>query len=87
MLNHNNFDHALVTLRFENGLIAHVEGSWSQPEGTPFSTSYEIAGTKGLYEYKKKIGVYRFRSGLDPTAMARGLSTKAPWPWSPMPPN
>lgn len=51
--NQVGFDHALVTLRFKNGLIAHVEGSWSQPKGTPFSTSYEVAGTKGLYEYSK----------------------------------
>ncbi|MGI6624786.1 MAG: Gfo/Idh/MocA family protein [Limnochordia bacterium] len=47
-------DHALVTLRFENGIIAHLEGSWAQPEGTPFATSFEIAGTKGLYQYSKK---------------------------------
>lgn len=47
-------DHALVTLRFENGIIAHLEGSWAQPVGTPFSTSFEIAGTKGLYEYSKE---------------------------------
>lgn len=46
--------HALVTLRFENGIIAHLEGSWAQPQGTPFSTSFEIAGTKGLYEYSKE---------------------------------
>lgn len=50
---HGTLDHALVTLRFENGVIAHVEGSWAQPVGTPFSTSFEIAGTKGLYEYNK----------------------------------
>lgn len=47
-------DHALVTLRFENGIIAHIEGSWAQPQGAPFSTAYEIAGTKGLYEYSKE---------------------------------
>lgn len=47
-------DHALVTLRLENGIIAHLEGSWAQPQGTPFSTSFEIAGTKGLYKYSKE---------------------------------
>ena len=46
-------DHAFVTLRFANGIIAHLEGSWAQPQGTPFATSFEIAGTKGLYEYSK----------------------------------
>lgn len=52
-----NLDHALVTLRFASGLIAHVEGTWAQPKGTPFSSSYEIAGTKGLYEYSKDRSV------------------------------
>ncbi len=46
--------HSLVTLRFDNGIIAHLEGSWAQPPGSPFTTSFEIAGTKGLYEYSKE---------------------------------
>ncbi|MBD1379507.1 Gfo/Idh/MocA family protein [Metabacillus arenae] len=41
-------DHAVVTLRFENGVIAHVEGSWAH-EG--FKTSFEIAGSKGIIEF------------------------------------
>lgn len=49
-----NFDHTLATLRFENGLIAHVEGSWAQPKGTPFATSYEVAGTEGVYTYSSE---------------------------------
>lgn len=48
---HEMLDHALVNLRFENGIIAHVEGSWAQPPGSPFTTSLEIAGTEGLYDY------------------------------------
>lgn len=47
------FDHALVTLRFKSGLIAHLEASWAQPQGSPFITGFEIAGTKGLYQYSK----------------------------------
>jgi predicted dehydrogenase len=39
-------DYALVTIRFENGVIAHVEGGWARPSG--FITSVEAAGTKGL---------------------------------------
>lgn len=42
-------DHALVTIRFENGVIAHVEGSWSRPGG--FETSVEIAGSAGLLSF------------------------------------
>lgn len=41
-------DYALVTLRFEGGAIAHVEGSWSH-EG--FTTKYEFAGDKGIIEF------------------------------------
>src|SRR5690606_30325496 len=29
--------------------ICHVEASWAHPDGTPFTTKLEIAGTKGLY--------------------------------------
>ena len=39
-------DYALVTIRFESGAIAHVEGSWARPGG--LHTSVEIAGTTGL---------------------------------------
>lgn len=41
----NRIGLALVTLRFQNGTIAHVEGSWAH-EG--FGTRYEFAGAKGL---------------------------------------
>jgi len=42
-------DYALVTIRFDSGVIAHVEGGWARPSG--FITSVEIAGTKGLMSY------------------------------------
>lgn len=41
-------DYALVTLRFKNGVIAHVEGTWAH-EG--FSSKFEFAGTTGIIEY------------------------------------
>lgn len=41
--------YALVTLRLTTGAICHVEGSWAHPEGSPFTTKLEIAGTGGLY--------------------------------------
>jgi predicted dehydrogenase len=43
------FDYALVTLRFESGAIAHVEGTWADPGG--FKVTLEIAGDEGLLEY------------------------------------
>lgn len=44
-------DYALVTLRFENGAIAHIEGGWAYPPGF-FRTSLDIAGTAGLIEWE-----------------------------------
>jgi predicted dehydrogenase len=43
-------DYALVTLRFDNGVIAHVEGNWARPSG--FAASVEVAGTQGLLHWR-----------------------------------
>ena len=43
---YNRLDYALVTLRFEGGQIAHVEGHWGYP--APFEYAIEVAGSKGL---------------------------------------
>ncbi len=43
-------DYALVTLKFDSGVIAHVEGSWQKPSG--FLMTMEIAGTEGLLEFR-----------------------------------
>jgi predicted dehydrogenase len=43
-------DYALVTLRFVNGAIAHIQGGWAYPPGF-FRTSMDIAGTAGLLEW------------------------------------
>lgn len=51
---YENLDYSLVTLRFANGMVAHVEGSWAEPPGTPFAVSLEVAGTKGLYQYSNQ---------------------------------
>ncbi len=40
----------LVTLGFESGAMAQIEGSWSYPKGT-FRTSLDIAGSLGLIEW------------------------------------
>ncbi|OFX13968.1 MAG: dehydrogenase, partial [Armatimonadetes bacterium RBG_16_58_9] len=45
-------DYALVTLRFESGVIAHVEGTWARPSG--FVTDVEIAGTEGLLRFSNR---------------------------------
>lgn len=43
---YNRLDYALVTLRFESGAIAHVEGHWGFPG--PFNYSIEVAGSRAL---------------------------------------
>ncbi|MCS7104078.1 MAG: Gfo/Idh/MocA family oxidoreductase [Thermofilaceae archaeon] len=42
----HDYTHAI--LKFRDGAIAYVEGSWIQPVGFPFSTYLEIVGTKGM---------------------------------------
>ncbi|MFY0758903.1 Gfo/Idh/MocA family oxidoreductase [Metabacillus dongyingensis] len=53
----NRIDYALLTLRFESGVIAHVEGTWAH-QG--FSSSIEIVGDKGIIEYdsSKEQSIY-----------------------------
>ena len=48
-------DHALITLRFTNGAIGHIEGSWAFPPGQ-FHTRLEIAGDQGLVEWDSTEG-------------------------------
>lgn len=43
---YNRLDYALVTLRFQSGAIAHVEGHWGYPG--PFNYSIEVAGSRAL---------------------------------------
>lgn len=48
-------DYALVTLRFESGVVAHVEGSWAKPSG--FVVEVEVAGTEGLLYFNSDQSV------------------------------
>ncbi|BDI29014.1 dehydrogenase [Capsulimonas corticalis] len=48
-------DYALVTLRFESGVVGHVTGSWAHPSG--FQTTYEVAGDKGLISHDSNKSV------------------------------
>lgn len=44
-------EHGFVTLRFENGAVGYVEGSWAQPEDRPLTTELELAGSDGMVEF------------------------------------
>ncbi len=48
-----NRDHALAILKFANGSLAHVEGSWAEPDNAPskFATSFEFVGRDGMITY------------------------------------
>lgn len=43
-------DYALVTLRFESGAMALVEGGWAHPPGV-FRTGFDLAGPGGAIEW------------------------------------
>jgi len=45
-------DYALITLRFKNGAIAHIEGSWAETSG--FYWAIEAAGSQGLVNYDSR---------------------------------
>jgi predicted dehydrogenase len=46
----NLFDMSLVTLRFKNGTIAHLQGSWAH---SGFTTYFELAGSRGLISHDR----------------------------------
>lgn len=48
--NEDRRDHALIVLRFENGAVGHIEGSWAFPPGR-FQTRLEITGDQGILEW------------------------------------
>ncbi len=50
---HNKSDHCLITLRFKNGAIGHIEGSWGFPPGQ-FNTALEIAGEGTILEWDSR---------------------------------
>lgn len=44
-------EYDLVTMEFENGVLAHLIVDWARPENGHFSTRLEIVGTEGIMEY------------------------------------
>lgn len=44
-------EYALVTLRFEDGTVGHVDARWPHQPDLPFVTRFEIAGDDGLIEF------------------------------------
>lgn len=50
---HTKRDHAMASLRFRNGVIAHLEASWAHAS---FRTTIEIAGEHGLVRHASDKG-------------------------------
>jgi myo-inositol 2-dehydrogenase / D-chiro-inositol 1-dehydrogenase len=59
-------DYALVTLEFESGAMAQVEGGWAYPAGV-FRTGFDIAGSSGLIEWSSDK-TNTIKSFLEPTS-------------------
>jgi predicted dehydrogenase len=49
---YDHLDYALVVIRYKSGVIAHVEGSWAQPD--EFTVKVEATGTKGQIDFSMK---------------------------------
>jgi len=47
-------DHALITLQFASGTIAHVQGFWGYPG--PFTAEIELIGSSGIAKYSNLEG-------------------------------
>ena len=58
-------DYALVTLEFESGAMAQIEGGWAYPAGV-FRTGFDIAGSSGLIEWSSDH-TNTIKSFLEPT--------------------
>ena len=73
-------DYALVTLRFESGVVGHVTGSWAHPGG--FRTTLEVAGDGGLIEHDSAGSAPLLSSLRQTGSSGEGVS----FPESPMAP-
>jgi UDP-N-acetylglucosamine 3-dehydrogenase len=72
-------DHALLTIRFANGAVGHIEGSWAYPRGQS-CTRIEIAGTGGILEWdsRSRAPLEVALTAEDGSLSASGSSPTAP---------
>lgn len=69
--NQKRIDYSLVTLRFKNGVIAHVEGSWAHQA---FTTRFEFAGQSGIIEHDSSKSVPIVFEGRKKSTAGRGVA-------------
>ncbi|MCB0109345.1 MAG: Gfo/Idh/MocA family oxidoreductase [Caldilineaceae bacterium] len=70
-------DHALLTLRFTNGGVGHIEASWASPPGQ-WRTALEIAGDEGLLEWNSEGEAPITQILLNETGNGKVRSTLSP---------
>lgn len=77
----NRLEHTLTVLRFQSGVIAHVEASWAYPKESPFQTSIEIAGSKGLvlFDKERSNSILQFGGPKQQTAVPDSPLAKSPY--------
>lgn len=77
-------DHCLAILRYDNGTMAHIEGSWGLP-APMFNVSAEVAGDNGLIEWEsdktRPILQYMHHTDDDTSDVALPTSPLSEDPW------
>jgi len=67
----SSYDYVHALLKFKNGAIAYVEGSWIQPKNFPFTTYLEIVGTNGILKVDNQTtsSVTVFKENVAPISL------------------
>jgi predicted dehydrogenase len=77
-------DHGLAVLRFRNGAIAHVEGSWAYPPPA-FVTKVEVSGEQGIVEFDNRrtqpihVSLYQEEGETPAVALSSSPLDDDPW--------
>lgn len=77
-------DHCLAILRYDNGTMAHIEGSWAYPKPM-FSVRAEVAGDDGLIEWESdetlplRQHIYRTADNTSDVALPGSPLIEDPW--------
>lgn len=78
-------DHCLAILRYDNGAMAHIEGSWAYPPPT-FNVRAEVAGDNGLIEWENDktlpLQQYFHKTNDDSSDVALPGSPLSEDPWA-----
>lgn len=72
----SKLEFAMITLRMENGAIAHVELSWAQEKP---DASFELTGTLGMLTYSSRVSSPIIAEGVNGSLeLEEGLLVKKP---------